>query len=143
MNFDSEIKILKYIILKENNLNITENENGPISPFHDIPLYADEANKIFNMVVEIPRWTNAKMEINRVEPLNPIKQDTKKGKLRYVANCFPHHGYIWNYGALPQVLLYFRKKTKQKKKINKSFQYNYKVISYSLLMALSFYMCMK
>ena len=24
------------------------------------------------------------------------------GKLRYVANCFPHHGYIWNYGAIPQ-----------------------------------------
>ena len=22
--------------------------------------------------------------------------------LRYVANCFPHHGYIWNYGAIPQ-----------------------------------------
>lgn len=21
---------------------------------------------------------------------------------RYVANCFPHHGYIWNYGAIPQ-----------------------------------------
>ena len=21
---------------------------------------------------------------------------------RFVANCFPHHGYIWNYGALPQ-----------------------------------------
>ena len=20
-----------------------------------------------------------------------------------MANCFPHHGYIWNYGALPQV----------------------------------------
>ncbi|KAF0300668.1 Inorganic pyrophosphatase [Amphibalanus amphitrite] len=36
------------------------------------------------------------------ERLNPIKQDTKKGKLRYVANVFPHHGYIWNYGALPQ-----------------------------------------
>lgn len=35
-------------------------------------------------------------------PLNPIKQDVKKGKLRFVANCFPHHGYIWNYGALPQ-----------------------------------------
>ena len=26
----------------------------------------------------------------------------KKGKLRNVANVFPHHGYIWNYGALPQ-----------------------------------------
>ncbi|KAL2719173.1 inorganic pyrophosphatase-like isoform X2 [Vespula squamosa] len=94
-------KILKYII-KEDNLDITENEDGPISPFHDIPLYADEANKIFNMIVEIPRWTNAKMEISRIDPLNPIKQDVKKDKLRYVANCFPHHGYIWNYGALPQ-----------------------------------------
>ncbi|XP_066961744.1 uncharacterized protein Nurf-38 isoform X1 [Macrobrachium rosenbergii] len=78
------------------------NENGPISPFHDIPLFANEGNKIFNMVVEVPRWTNAKMEIATKDPLNPIKQDVKKGKLRYVANVFPHHGYIWNYGALPQ-----------------------------------------
>lgn len=83
---------------------IIGNDTGPISPMHDIPLYADEANKIVNMVVEIPRWTNAKMEINLKETLNPIKQDVKKGKLRYVANCFPHHGYIWNYGALPQVV---------------------------------------
>jgi hypothetical protein len=29
-------------------------------------------------------------------------QDRKNGKLRYVANAFPHHGYIWNYGAFPQ-----------------------------------------
>ncbi|KAF0884137.1 IPYR2 pyrophosphatase, partial [Crocuta crocuta] len=36
------------------------------------------------------------------EPLNPIKQDVKDGKPRYVANIFPHKGYIWNYGALPQ-----------------------------------------
>ncbi|XP_068239180.1 uncharacterized protein Nurf-38 [Palaemon carinicauda] len=78
------------------------NDNGPISPFHDIPLFANEGNKIFNMVVEVPRWTNAKMEIATKDPLNPIKQDVKKGKLRYVANVFPHHGYIWNYGALPQ-----------------------------------------
>ncbi|XP_030059362.1 inorganic pyrophosphatase isoform X2 [Microcaecilia unicolor] len=73
-----------------------------ISPFHDIPLYADEEKNVFNMVVEVPRWTNAKMEINTKDPLNPIKQDIKKGKLRYVANVFPHKGYIWNYGALPQ-----------------------------------------
>jgi inorganic pyrophosphatase len=57
---------------------------------------------VFNMVVEVPRWTNAKMEIATKDPLNPIKQDVKKGALRFVANCFPHHGYIWNYGALPQ-----------------------------------------
>lgn len=48
------------------------------------------------MVVEVPRWTNAKMEISKSETLNPILQDTKKGKLRFVRNCFPHHGYIWN-----------------------------------------------
>ncbi|XP_046864048.1 inorganic pyrophosphatase-like [Xenia sp. Carnegie-2017] len=77
-------------------------KNGYVSPMHDIPLYSDSQNKIFNMVVEIPRWTNAKMEINLAKELNPIKQDIKKEKLRYVNNVFPYHGYIWNYGALPQ-----------------------------------------
>lgn len=76
--------------------------NGPISPLHDVPLVADAEKQIYNMVVEIPRWTNAKMEITMKEILNPIKQDVKKNKPRFVPNCFPHHGYIWNYGALPQ-----------------------------------------
>lgn len=44
------------------------------------------------------------LQIATSEPLNPLKQDVKKGDLRYVANCFPHHGYIWNYGAMPQVI---------------------------------------
>ncbi|XP_024907526.1 inorganic pyrophosphatase 2, mitochondrial isoform X3 [Pteropus alecto] len=62
-----------------------KNEAGHyISPFHDIPLKVDSA------------------EIATEEPLNPIKPDVKDGKLRYVANIFPHKGYIWNYGALPQ-----------------------------------------
>lgn len=39
--------------------------------------------------------------------MNPIVQDTKKGKLRFVRNCFPHKGYIWNYGAFPQVSIAF------------------------------------
>lgn len=74
-----------------------------ISPFHDIPLKVnskeengiptkkarnDEYENLFNMIVEIPRWTNAKMEIATEEPLNPIKQYVKDGKLRYVANIF-------------------------------------------------------
>lgn len=42
-------------------------------------------------------------QISKEEFLNPIKQDVKKGKLRYVRNCFPHKGYLWNYGAFPQV----------------------------------------
>lgn len=93
-------------------------EGRCISPFHDIPLFVDteqqdndvpakrtrksDTEMFFNMIVEVPRWSNAKMEIATKEPLNPIKQDVKKGKLRYVANIFPHKGYIWNYGALPQ-----------------------------------------
>ena len=78
-------------------------DHSIISPFHDIPLFADQNNGILNMIVEIPRWTNAKMETSKEEAFNPIKQDIKKGRLRYVRNCFPHHGYIWNYGAFPQV----------------------------------------
>ncbi|KAM6147980.1 inorganic pyrophosphatase 2, mitochondrial [Erethizon dorsatum] len=88
-----------------------------ISPFHDIPLKvnaekengiptkkarSDDDENLLHMVVEVPRWTNAKMEIATEEPLNPIKQDMKHDKPRYVANVFPHKGYIWNYGALPQ-----------------------------------------
>ncbi|KHJ79347.1 inorganic diphosphatase [Oesophagostomum dentatum] len=76
--------------------------NGIISPWHDIPLYADASKKIYNMIVEIPRWTNAKMEMSTKEPMTPIKQDVKKGLPRFVHNIFPHKGYIWNYGALPQ-----------------------------------------
>ncbi|CCH45122.1 Inorganic pyrophosphatase [Wickerhamomyces ciferrii] len=79
-----------------------EQDGKPISPFHDIPLYADESKKILNFVVEIPRWSNAKLEISKEQKLNPIIQDTKKGKLRFVRNVFPHHGYIHNYGAFPQ-----------------------------------------
>ncbi|VDM98202.1 unnamed protein product [Thelazia callipaeda] len=78
-------------------------ENGSyISPWHDIPLFADRSKKIYNMVVEIPRWTNAKMEMATKESMSPIKQDVKKGLPRFVDNIFPFKGYIWNYGAIPQ-----------------------------------------
>ncbi|KAM0755048.1 inorganic pyrophosphatase [Meredithblackwellia eburnea MCA 4105] len=80
----------------------TEQNGQVVSPFHDIPLFANEARTVLNMVVEIPRWSNAKLEISKDQPFNPILQDTKKGKLRFVRNCFPHKGYIWNYGAFPQ-----------------------------------------
>ena len=41
-----------------------EKDGVPISPFHDIPLYANEQQTVLNMVVEIPRWTNAKVEVS-------------------------------------------------------------------------------
>lgn len=40
-----------------------EKDGVPCSPFHDIPLYANEQQTVLNMVVEIPRWTNAKQEV--------------------------------------------------------------------------------
>ncbi|GMM37355.1 inorganic diphosphatase [Saccharomycopsis crataegensis] len=74
----------------------------PGSWFHDVPLGLDKVGRTVSMVVEIPRWSNAKMEITTKLPLNPITQDTKKGKLRFIHNIYPHHGYIHNYGAIPQ-----------------------------------------
>ena len=51
-------------------------QNGkPVSPFHDIPLYANEEKTVLNMIVEVPRWTNAKLEISKEEKLNPILQE--------------------------------------------------------------------
>jgi len=45
-----------------------EKDGVPVSPFHDIPLYANEQQTVLNMIVEVPRWTNAKMEV-RLVPL--------------------------------------------------------------------------
>lgn len=41
-----------------------ERDGNLISPFHDIPLYANSEGTILNMIVEIPRWTNAKLEVS-------------------------------------------------------------------------------
>jgi len=81
---------------------IKDEAGNVVSPFHDIPCYPTEDKTIVNMVVEVPRWTNAKMEVSKEEKMNPILQDSKKGKARFVHNCFPHHGYVWNYGCIPQ-----------------------------------------
>lgn len=80
----------KCYILKDGNV---------ISPFHDIPLNVDGH---VNCVNEISRFEHAKFEISKDEKLNPICQDVKKGKVRFVKNVFPSVGYPFNYGALPQ-----------------------------------------
>lgn len=70
-----------------------------VSPFHDIPL---KSGDFVNCVNEIPRFEHAKFEIMKEESLNPIVQDIKKEKVRFVKNVFPTMGYPFNYGALPQ-----------------------------------------
>lgn len=42
--------------------------------------------------------TTAKLEVSKEEKLNPIRQDTKKGHLRYIK----YGPYPWNYGMVPQ-----------------------------------------
>ncbi|BBN19362.1 inorganic pyrophosphatase [Marchantia polymorpha subsp. ruderalis] len=72
-----------------------DKEGNTISPWHDIPLKAGDG--LYNFIVEIPKETSAKMEVATDEPNTPIKQDTKKGKLRF----YPYN-INWNYGLLPQ-----------------------------------------
>jgi len=66
-----------------------------VSPWHDIPLKSGEGT--FNFVCEIPKETSAKMEVATDEKFTPIKQDIKKGNLRF----YPYN-INWNYGLFPQ-----------------------------------------
>lgn len=52
-----------------------EKDGVPVSPFHDIPLYANAEQTVLNMVVEIPRWTNAKLEVScRALTFSPLRR---------------------------------------------------------------------
>ncbi|KAF2076134.1 hypothetical protein CYY_002541 [Polysphondylium violaceum] len=77
-----------------------------ISAWHVIPMQPTPATlsggsdnkQLYNFIVEMPKHTTEKMEVNTSEQLNPIKQDIKKGALRYIK-----HGKIpYNYGCIPQ-----------------------------------------
>uniref|UniRef100_A0A8D8QAK4 inorganic diphosphatase n=1 Tax=Cacopsylla melanoneura TaxID=428564 RepID=A0A8D8QAK4_9HEMI len=80
-----------------------KSQHGFVSPLNDIPLFVNLKERIYNMVVEIPKGTNVKLAMSLGEKLNPIKHEVQNGKLGYVhlAHVVPHHGYIWNYGAFP------------------------------------------
>lgn len=58
-----------------------DSSDKQVSPWHDVPLHLGDG--LFNFIVEIPKETSAKMEVATDEAYTPIKQDTKKGKLRY------------------------------------------------------------
>lgn len=60
-----------------------EKDGTPVSSFHDIPLYANEQQTVLNMIVEIPRWTNAKMEVcSPPKKLNAPHRKQRKYKNR-------------------------------------------------------------
>jgi 3'-phosphoadenosine 5'-phosphosulfate synthase len=68
--------------------------------WHDLPLLTGKSNKtVVNMVVEIPKYMTAKMEMQKKLPGNPISQDTNSdGSPRYYKYGTP----FFNYGFLPQ-----------------------------------------
>ncbi|KAG2394762.1 Soluble inorganic pyrophosphatase [Vigna angularis] len=81
-----------------------------VSSWHDIPL--PSGDDIFNLIVEIPKVSNAKMEVAIDEAFTIIKQDTEKGKAPilhtdlvsylHILFMFSSYNIHWNYGLLPQ-----------------------------------------
>ena len=80
-----------------NNKIYLKKYNSYISFLNDIVHKHDDY--IYSMICEIPKNTNAKMEINLEERYNPIIQDIYKGKPRFYTDKMK-----WNYGAIPQTL---------------------------------------
>ena len=73
----------------------------PISFWHDVPLYPYENDTtIINAVVEIPRWTNGKIELESSEPLTPIFHDDRNDAPRFVESVWPHRSYPFVYGSV-------------------------------------------
>jgi len=90
-------KVISELGTHEYRVYFTNKQGDLISPLHDIPLWVDKDQAIARMVVEIPKGTHPKLEMNTAGPLNPIKQDVKKGQLRKI-----HDAYPFNYGAFSQ-----------------------------------------
>ena len=65
-----------------------EKDGQPISAWHDIPLYANEQQTVLNMVVEVPRWSNAKMEV-RAPQLGAIEPRRRRRRRRAAAAAPP------------------------------------------------------
>ncbi len=47
-------------------VNFVEKGDKYVSPFHDVPLYANAEKTVYNAIMEVPRWSNAKMEVSAV-----------------------------------------------------------------------------
>jgi len=80
---------------------IDNKEHPFMSPWHDIPLGFNDTHLkklLFHYVNEIPKGDRAKIECATKEKWNPMKQDIKKGALRF----FKYGDLPFNYGFIPQ-----------------------------------------
>jgi len=85
---------------------VNRKSGKPVSLWHHIPLLVsdDEKGFVVNAYFEVSRGTQAKVELNKWEPHNPMWQDRKKVKNQ---NFKRPRYYAWspapgNYGALPR-----------------------------------------
>ncbi|CAM1500498.1 Fc.00g096600.m01.CDS01 [Cosmosporella sp. VM-42] len=61
-----------------------EKDGSPISLGYDVPLWPDGKNKrIINFVVEIPRWTDGRIETKCSEPMNLVRGKVDSNKINY------------------------------------------------------------
>jgi 3'-phosphoadenosine 5'-phosphosulfate synthase len=80
----------------------SSSSSSTLSPWHDVPLISSSSSRngdmLFNFITEIPKYSTAKMEVNKEVSGNPIMQDSKKSLPRYYKYGTP----IFNYGLFPQ-----------------------------------------
>ena len=69
-----------------------------VSPWHDVEVFNNVNSKTYNLVVEIPMYSTAKMEMMKAELGNPIMQDVKDNAPRYYSYGTP----FFNYGFIPR-----------------------------------------
>ena len=69
-----------------------------VSPWHDVPFWADADQTLVHFVCEIPRLTRSKLEIHKSVAGNRLVQDTKGPHPRF----YKYSAAVVNYGAISQ-----------------------------------------
>ena len=69
-----------------------------VSPWHDVPFWADADQTLVHFVCEIPRLTRSKLEIHKSVAGNKLVQDTKGPHPRF----YKYSAAVVNYGAISQ-----------------------------------------
>jgi len=74
-------------------------DKKPLSYWNDIPLYFDEAERVYNMIVEIPRGEAIKTLLNISEEMSPITVSMLPNSHQ---PALENVDYIHDFGKLPQ-----------------------------------------
>jgi len=84
---------------------LVDKEKNKLSYWNDVPLRPENSElNIVNAVIEIPRYTLAKLELVKDEPLHPIANDVRFNRYDNTKKEFRHwyQFAFFNYGFIPQ-----------------------------------------